>query len=61
MRITFLDKMSDFGELILYAFFVLIAGIALWRISIMIQRSKSQPKAGKYFRNKFRDHIDKKR
>jgi len=59
--IVLLDKISDFGELILYAFLALIAGIILWRISVAVQRSKSQPKSGKYFNNKFRDHWDKKR
>ena len=55
------QKISDFGEVILYAFLALIAGFVLWRISVGIQRSKSTPKSGKYFRNNFKDHWDKKR
>ncbi len=54
-------EFSEFGNLVVYTFFALIAGIVLWRISVAMQKRKARPKPGKYFDNKYREHWDDKR
>ena len=38
-----------------YAFFVLIAGMVLWRVSAAMHKRKAKPKAGRYFDTTKRD------
>lgn len=41
--------------LVMYAFFVLIAGLLLWRLSAYFAKSKRRPKGSSYFKSDMRD------
>jgi len=53
------DEIFELINLVIYAFFILIAGLVLWRIAAAFQKKKAKPKSGRYFNKKHKDHWNK--
>ncbi len=54
-------EMFDLIKLMLYAIFILVLGIVMWKVSASFLNKKSKEPEGRYFRNKFGDQWKKRR